>query len=663
MTPFLENIIRVAAATENTPELRIYWEKRYVEAQNKNLFRISDKTLELIATTKQNFKPATTYADIFLLKHLDNLNTLQESLLQDTIETLVRLLDALLEAINFTPEALDIIRQYRKIAIGIGDLEAYLIQIKTLSRQDTVNYLGSFISTKAYRSSESLAEEKGACLSWGKIKKHLRAKQFELWYNKEDGVIKNSLDLINEFDQNSIIDTPFEVIPRRNSSLLLFPQTEDWASWTDRDQNSPKTVLKDLPPEKILEENTSDNLSVTIQTGTPVNNEPMFQIGELVQIQKKGDEHDQDIFQVVDIKNSQDNQNLQYQLSNGQKDVEEQLWDEGNLSVVELSELLEVLNSAKNKSKDLKPVTVESWSRALVIDFNSNQILVEKDGENLNLPGILIQKNQVPEKILLRHVFEQYKASCKIEEEIGTAISISENNGIPSQIHLGFVINKGDLFQSVNYTFVALDHKDLPRYALVLLEKLHRKRNNLESLKQELENAIKEKNELEQLVSIKTEEARIIQNKYFSNQNGIRDYKPEVLAVAVGSLSKYVLKLEQLIQTDIFEEVLLTLTYDGYGPRIVKLQASSLNIETQEILELFIELINFILTNDIHPIFVAEKLAFSNHSHINLPIKDLLQLIGSCLKNAPQRVQEIDSSLIEVIDEKNLNKIQKHDIL
>jgi hypothetical protein len=80
-------------------------------------------------------------------------------------------------------------------------------------------------------------------------------------------------------------------------------------------------------------------------------------------------------------------------------------------------------------------------------------------------------------------------------------------------------------------------------------------------------------------------------------------------------------------------------------------------------LDLFLELVNFILINDIDPQFLSQKLNYSEYAQINSPLKELLQLVGQALATAPKRIQEVNSKIIQEIDLQHLPKDNSFNIL
>jgi hypothetical protein len=128
-------------------------------------------------------------------------------------------------------------------------------------------------------------------------------------------------------------------------------------------------------------------------------------------------------------------------------------------------------------------------------------------------------------------------------------------------------------------------------------------------------------------------------------------------------LSKYVLKLEQLLSSNKYGKLLLTITYDARGPRLISFKGRQLPTELQTNLDLFLELVNFTLINDIDPQFLSQKLNYSEYAQINSPLKELLQLVGQALATAPKRIQEVNSKIIQEIDLQNLPKNNSFNIL
>ncbi len=229
-------LINLVASSERTPQLAEYWTKRYTKFLEEKLFVISEKTQNLLTQKEAIHSPTTPFGHIDLLRFVNKNNGLEEVALQNSVETAIRFLDSCIETIDFGNDARQVVIEFRKIGLGVIGFEEYLIAKNSTSKEDEINYLGNIISGSAYRASEALAEEKGVCGKWNSIKIELRPKPFEFWYDTVTGDIKNGLELMEDFEQSNIEESNFEIIPRRNSHILLYPIESSWQLWSDRDE-------------------------------------------------------------------------------------------------------------------------------------------------------------------------------------------------------------------------------------------------------------------------------------------------------------------------------------------------------------------------------------------------------------------------------------------
>ena len=429
-----QEIIQKISALEVTNELCNYWEDRYQKVFENDLFLLSDKTKNVLLADEEMQKPITPFGDIHITQHLDKNDLIDEILLQSTIETVVRFLDACLDKVNFTPEVKQVIDQYRKIGVGIAGFEEYLDLKKDSSEIGEIDYLGNFISSNCYRASETLADEKGTCEKWDLINKHLRPKPFEYWINYQTKEVKNGLELSELFDENLIKGSNYEIIPRRNSHLLIFPADLEWQIWNDRDETAPETKIEELD-EKInenlskkdirnniilqksnknlivLEEEKQLNIIPVASNNQIItnNNEqinpkneilnfddlpnlilqdeseknegresfPAFQIGELIHIKNNDEKIPDKIYQVVDFVKDENNKTFRYTLSSGEE-LDEKLWQEDDMEHADVLHLLDRFNHTEYK--------VNLFVNAIIIN-EKQEILVEKIERKLILPG------------------------------------------------------------------------------------------------------------------------------------------------------------------------------------------------------------------------------------------------------------------------------------
>jgi len=633
MSSAVESVLKLAAEAENTPELAKFWEKKYLEIYAHNLFVLSDKTLESVLSKQIQTKPTTTYGNIVLKNHLTSTNQLDEELLQNTIETAVRLLDALLDKINFSETARNLVNQYRKIAIGLADWEELVNQLKPTNETDLINYVGQLISHKTYRVSESLAEEKGVCLAWEKIKQQLRPKPFEFWYDKTTGNLKNGEELASILTPETVIYSSFELIPRRNSALLLLPQTEAWLRWNDREPYvQPSPTLEVITPSQT--NNSTNNLS---GSNPP---EPAFQVGELVQVSIDGQPQ---ILQVIEVITNSDKE-TSYKLTDGSNISQQKLWPESSLQPIELTDLLPKLNQSN--------LFLDIGFCALIFNSSKQTIALDKEATILTLPKINLQTDQDLETNLQNFLREQFA----FEQDFPTIIvsSLSQENHKPT-LHLSGYVPGEQFPENTRLNWQTIDNLDLPQHLQTLINKTWAYLQKPIALT----NQLYQTNQLvaslsEELAKKRTTEA---------TDSETRLYKPKVVATNLGSLSKYVLKLEQLLSSNKYGKLLLTITYDAKGPRLISFKGRQLPTELQTNLDLFLELVNFILINDIDPQFLSQKLNYSEYAQINSPLKELLQLVGQALATAPKRIQEVNSEIIQEIDLQHLPKNNSFNIL
>jgi hypothetical protein len=798
-----QNAVQIASSNENTPELANYWQSRYSTLLEKDLFRISTKTLELLNMAEVT-KPATTFGDLVLVQHLGENGELDEAALQTTIETAVRFLDSLLDKLNFNTSAKSIVEQYRKIGLGVADFKEYLGKRSNASELDEVDYLGNLISSAAYRASESLAEEKGACLSWDKIKKHLRPKSFEYWFDIETGEVKNGLEMNEDYDEDTILISKFEIVPRRNVALLLLPPDLEWQIWSDRDDTAPKTEIviinqaeaekpeielpttqpariedtnliteekpvislldqiksdevldftqsieqpkaaepipeaifieedkadeqpiifnseekedEDLesknqemasirarilpeddiklieaepldkltfdnkvtglldldeqelletesdknellekPEEKLMlvpetadlkietntdEEESQTSTDINIENENPpklnfveLNQNFMFQIGELVQLPKENNK----VYQVLDSKH-EDGIN-KYELSDGKNDDMDVFIAEDQIQTVELFEILEKINlqanSINTQTSDNQEVVIENsgwelWASALI--FKGDNILTIKE-ENVDyLPSVKINFGENPEKALIYYLEQKYNLHGRVVEEVGSFVKDSKAN-ITFQIQIKEQELPTGLFESKIGTLQEIGNP----YRLII-NKFNRRQLYWQN---QIEKAIKNSVPAQPEV-ISSDNSSPATEKEVSTFTKIT---PEFNPI-LNTMTKYSLKLEQIVQTKVFGDIVVTIQYDSEGPKIIVATGKSLNPELKHLLDTVLLLVNFTLTKKISPVEIANQLEIQPEDGMQLPLNDLLTIIAETLKTAPVSADQINNSLI-----------------
>jgi hypothetical protein len=346
----VEELFYLAASSEKTPELRDFWLARYRQLlANADNFLVHQKTFELFEL-QSIARPSTPIAEVVLTGSLKEDNTISVSDIQDVVYTGVRFLDALLDVIPFDEIARAKVSEYRKIGLGIFELEKYISNHKNTNKVELVDNIGDLFSNLAYRASESLAEEKGSPTSWGLLKKTLRPKVFEKWINSETGEVYDGLYLSSIKNQEDILNSQISIITRRNSSLLLLPQTKQWAKWSDREmvkpqqshhQGAPKpAVVQEVEQVSLPQFRTIQDEKEELEEKPVVKSE--FESGEIVKIILKTSPYIGKVGQVTSIKKVEDEDI--FLLAGSSDDISKVEWRAGDLQSIESETLIRELD-------------------------------------------------------------------------------------------------------------------------------------------------------------------------------------------------------------------------------------------------------------------------------------------------------------------------------
>jgi hypothetical protein len=119
------------------------------------------------------------------------------------------------------------------------------------------------------------------------------------------------------------------------------------------------------------------------------------------------------------------------------------------------------------------------------------------------------------------------------------------------------------------------------------------------------------------------------------------------------NMSKYTIKIEQLLSTDQFGDIAITIQYDAKGPKIVSIQGDQLTDQILSQVEPFFNMYNFCLTKGIPPVEISDHFMSSKSSQAN----KLLALILNEIKSAPATIQTINSEDVLEIDSEILRQL------
>jgi hypothetical protein len=111
-------------------------------------------------------------------------------------------------------------------------------------------------------------------------------------------------------------------------------------------------------------------------------------------------------------------------------------------------------------------------------------------------------------------------------------------------------------------------------------------------------------------------------------------------------MSKYALKLEQLVQTDKYGDILVTIQYDGNGPKLVSINGENLEGELKHNVDTVLGLVNFNLAKGTAPVELAEQLEVEPQDGTHTSLNDLLMVVGTSLRDAPAGIETIDPTIL-----------------
>lgn len=126
--------------------------------------------------------------------------------------------------------------------------------------------------------------------------------------------------------------------------------------------------------------------------------------------------------------------------------------------------------------------------------------------------------------------------------------------------------------------------------------------------------------------------------------------------------NKYNLRLEQLVQTTSFGNLLISISYDPEGPKIVSVYGGNIEQNLRQNLDTVLKLINFTLLKKIKTREVAEQILNKPQGYKNLPLDELLAIVAQALQDAPENVSRINPNILQELfvgAQKDIQKAEK----
>jgi hypothetical protein len=111
-------------------------------------------------------------------------------------------------------------------------------------------------------------------------------------------------------------------------------------------------------------------------------------------------------------------------------------------------------------------------------------------------------------------------------------------------------------------------------------------------------------------------------------------------------MSKYTIKLEQLVSSDNFGDLVLTIQYDFQGAKIISVKGEKISMELSSQVTPMLNMFNFCLTKGIPTHEVVDQMLVGTPS---TQMDKLLAVVLNSVKEAPARIQDIkQESVIEI---------------
>jgi Ribonucleotide reductase, barrel domain len=467
----MEDVVRRIAKEEKTPELSNYWQSRYENILFKNnTLILLPKTLEWMNSNTVD-RPVTPIAELDVKQFLSE-SKLDTQRLSDAVFMSIRFLDSVLEYIPFTAEARSRVDQYRKIGLGIYNIDEVVTELGGDDTLETIDYLGDVFSNYCYRASESLAEEKGMCENWGEVAYLDRIKSFDRWLGVEGNII-SGLERTSYIKQNNIVASTLKMVQRRNSHILALPPNDTWKKWSDRDKVS-DPIKQFIEQKQVIEKESETILKQDYETG------------EIVKIQKQGNHHFNKIALVKSF--TPTSEGGYYTLESSDASISTERYLSKELASVTADQILSIIHSHSD-------IQLHLIARNIV----GGKILLTEDGQ---LPSVSVEH---------KHSIKQTLANV-VSMHLGQFVDISnleyihdEFDRINDTIHLVYSAE-------INYTNKKGNWHDINN-----IQDNHPQKNYLAKYTEQKSRTSEYKNELTQIKN-KYEEIVLLNKVYEAEQ-------------------------------------------------------------------------------------------------------------------------------------------------
>jgi Ribonucleotide reductase, barrel domain len=619
----LLSLIKLISSLEKKDEDKLKWQSAYLEVFEKGYFSISRDNLEKILNPHPIDSPFTTYGEIILIKHIKRIN-LDLRQLKKTVEVAIRFLDGSLSVSNFSEDAKAIVENYRKIGLGVADFDSYCVQTNQ-DQYKAIKVVGELISDCAYRTSEELAIEKGAIPELDIAKVYNRGKLFARYINNNTGVVIDGFVLKQMLADNKISADEYSLVPRRNSHLLLLPNQEIWFPYTDR-------VEGDSNPNTQEEDESNSK----------------FSKGELVKITNNQNENYQRSFQIVDFRKKQ-NKNI-YILKSENNDKKLEV-GENDIESVDLNTVLSKLNTFDSQKTPTSANNLNIKLIGLILNNNDTKVLATKSEHKI--PEYSTLENLSTEISLIESIRINEGVVCEILDEIGTVLT-------DNTLYIAYWLNSIEgSAESLEWVSVE-EYLNNDVYSRIFM-KLNRKKKIysqyeaiIKSLEDDKDRILNEQSHAKSILIVhERPKQQLSLGERVNSLFGLKARPKEYLRLQGGNNvedfeyddSRYLLSLQQNIVTDEFGTVKIIMEYSKNGIKSIQLYPEFFKSEERFLLDLYIELVNLCLQNNVSKIELIKLLYKYERELGDFSLIEVVKLIRQSLNSSPDNFNDLSNKV------------------
>lgn len=563
-----KEITQIISRDENTPELAQFWGRKYFEVVEKELFILDSRFANILDSS--NVSSLIPAGQISLCAHLDKENRLDEDLLIGTVETAIRLLDAIVTYI-WKQKNITEVAQRRIVSLGLDDIDDFFDRYSPNATNDEKEYIAQLVGETAYRASEFIAEEKGPFDSYNEIKYSIKDNYFDTWVDEKDN-LKSNQEI--QSLKNEVQAGQYALLPRRNMAILNFATEKSWAKYSDSD------VIASASREKIPREsqNVSKPFNITMNTEAS-------DAGTTSKINNHVDE----IFEHL----LKERQNLKMQ----------------SQAILEPKPKLQQIPEVKlQKESDDTEQSFAKEIRLYILINNNQKTVFAKHNNRLTLPFVSLDDDNNLEKAIWEGVLKKYNLLINLDREFTVLYDPLKHKNI---INIGYLADIQNDTLPPDLFWAAPENEDfIDEVSYKLLTRYKGQSRQVVSKPATLENTNIDQSKVTNHPLI--EQANTQQIK---KPTQLTNPRPVHTAPKIPELPKikqnnfafkkttqtkllYSFRLEQKIQTKIFGTVHIIFEYTKSCPQISDFKCDKLSTDDKHALDVIINLINLLLSNN-----------------------------------------------------------------